>query len=90
MRIRDFRIEDYDAVIGLWTEAGLPFRSEGRDRREAIARELEDRRSLFLVAEGVAGCGRRLCTPTAGRLGPPGLAVAPDAGSGCQGARRRG
>jgi ribosomal protein S18 acetylase RimI-like enzyme len=51
MRIRDFRIEDYDAVIGLWTEAGLPFRSEGRDRREAIARELEDRRSLFLVAE---------------------------------------
>ncbi|MEN6369545.1 MAG: GNAT family N-acetyltransferase [Thermotogota bacterium] len=51
MRIRDFRIEDYDAVIALWTEAGLPFRPGGRDRRESIAREVEDNRSLFLVAE---------------------------------------
>ncbi len=51
MRIRDFRIEDYDAVTALWTEAGLPFRPEGRDRRESVAREIEDDRALFLVAE---------------------------------------
>ncbi|MDD5265004.1 MAG: GNAT family N-acetyltransferase [Candidatus Bipolaricaulis sp.] len=51
MRIRDFRIEDYDAVIDLWTDAGLPFRPEGRDRREAIARELQGAQAVFLVAE---------------------------------------
>ncbi len=51
MRIRDFQIEDYDAVIDLWTEAGLPFRPEGRDRREAIARELQGAQAVFLVAE---------------------------------------
>ncbi len=51
MRIREFRIEDYDAVTALWTEAGLPFRPNGRDRHQAIAQELEGKRSLFFVAE---------------------------------------
>jgi ribosomal protein S18 acetylase RimI-like enzyme len=51
MRIRDFRIGDYDAVAALWTDAGLPFRPNGRDRREAIAREIEGDQALFLVAE---------------------------------------
>ncbi|MDD4903023.1 MAG: GNAT family N-acetyltransferase [Candidatus Bipolaricaulis sp.] len=51
MRIREFRIEDYDAVTALWAEARLPFRPNGRDRREAMARELGGERSLFLVAE---------------------------------------
>ena len=51
MRIRDFQIADYDAVTALWTKAGLPFRPDGRDRREAIAREVEGGRSLFVVAE---------------------------------------
>jgi N-acetylglutamate synthase len=51
MHIRDFRIEDYDAVIALWTEAGLPFRPDGRDRRELVSREVEDNRAIFLVAE---------------------------------------
>ena len=51
MRIRDFRIEDYDAVTALWRDAGLAFRPNGRDRREAIAREIEGDRALFLVAE---------------------------------------
>jgi len=51
MRIRDFRIEDYDAVTALWTAAGLPFRPNGRDRREPVAREIEGDRALSLVAE---------------------------------------
>lgn len=29
--IRDLRMEDYDALLRLWTEAGLPFRPQGRD-----------------------------------------------------------
>jgi ribosomal protein S18 acetylase RimI-like enzyme len=28
---------DYDALIGLWAVAGLPFRPQGRDSREAFA-----------------------------------------------------
>jgi N-acetylglutamate synthase len=28
---------DYDALIGLWTAAGLPFKPSGRDSREAFA-----------------------------------------------------
>lgn len=53
MHIRDFRIEDYEAVTDLWAEAGLPFRPDGRDRRDRIARELAGGQGLFLVA--VAG-----------------------------------
>jgi len=44
-------IDDYDAVAGLWTAAGLPFRPLGRDRREAIEAELCGPCSVFLIAE---------------------------------------
>lgn len=49
--IRGFRLEDYEAVLRLWTEAGLPFRPLGRDRREAVAAELQGGRAVFLLAE---------------------------------------
>lgn len=39
--IRDFRLDDYDAVLDLWSEAGLPFRPVGRDARTKVAAELE-------------------------------------------------
>jgi len=49
--IRDYRLEDYDPVLRLWTEAGLPFRARGRDRREKIAAELAAGTAVFLLAE---------------------------------------
>jgi ribosomal protein S18 acetylase RimI-like enzyme len=49
--IRDFRLDDYEAVLRLWTEAGLPFRPLGRDRRGTVATELEGGRAVFLLAE---------------------------------------
>ncbi|MBC7219914.1 GNAT family N-acetyltransferase [Candidatus Bipolaricaulota bacterium] len=49
--IRELSIADYDDLIGLWEEAGLPFRPRGRDRRQAIARQMEGGTAIFLGAE---------------------------------------
>jgi ribosomal protein S18 acetylase RimI-like enzyme len=51
VKIRDLRPEDYDGLIVLWGEAGLPCRLHGRDGRERIAREIEGACSVFLAAE---------------------------------------
>jgi ribosomal protein S18 acetylase RimI-like enzyme len=52
--IRDLRPNDYDAVVALWVEAGLPFKPRGRDTREALASQCEQPTAVYLVAE-VAG-----------------------------------
>jgi ribosomal protein S18 acetylase RimI-like enzyme len=49
--IRDLRLDDYEAVTQLWTEAGLPFRPQGRDSVVKIAMELTGGNAVFLVAE---------------------------------------
>jgi len=49
--IRDFRPEDYDAVVALWEEVGLPFKPRGRDTREALTAQLADATAVYLVAE---------------------------------------
>ena len=49
--IREMKIEDYDELVILWKQAGLPFKPDGRDRREKIAQEISGQCSLFLVAE---------------------------------------
>lgn len=49
--IRDLSIADYDDLIHLWGEAELPSRPQGRDSREAIARQMAGGTSLFLGAE---------------------------------------
>ncbi len=49
--IRDLSIADYDSLIHLWGEAGLPCRPQGRDSREAIAHQMAGDTSLFLGAE---------------------------------------
>jgi ribosomal protein S18 acetylase RimI-like enzyme len=49
--IREFRIEDYDALMALWNEAQLSHRPRGRDRRERIEQELRRETAIFLVAE---------------------------------------
>ncbi len=49
--IRRFRISDYDAVMTLWKEAGLPLKPSGRDARERIEAQLLEPNVIFLVAE---------------------------------------
>jgi ribosomal protein S18 acetylase RimI-like enzyme len=49
--IRTFRIEDYDRVMELWNEGGLPLKPAGRDSRGNIAAQLELPNVRFLVAE---------------------------------------
>ncbi len=51
VRIREFRIEDYDVLIKLWKEAALPFKPKGRDSRDSIVSELKHGNAIFLVAE---------------------------------------
>jgi len=49
--IREFCIEDYDALITLWNDAQLEYKPKGRDRRDKIESELERGNAIFLVAE---------------------------------------
>jgi len=51
VRIRELRAEDYDELIALWNEAGLPHRPRGRDGRDRLVREIQGDRSIFLAAE---------------------------------------
>lgn len=43
MRIRKFKIEDYEKVIELWKRAGLPHKPKRRDRKDKIEKELKKR-----------------------------------------------
>ena len=71
--IRAFRLSDYDRVMELWAEGGLPLKPLGRDSRESIARQLARTHVHFLVAE--AGEGGRARGSSArdepGRSGSP-------------------
>lgn len=49
--IRPARIGDYDAVMTLWKEAGLPLKPLGRDARGRIEAQLAEPNINFLVAE---------------------------------------
>ncbi len=53
--IREFRIEEYEQLLELWCNAGLPFKPKGRDAKQSIAREIEQPNAVFLVAE-MDGC----------------------------------
>jgi ribosomal protein S18 acetylase RimI-like enzyme len=49
--IREYRLQDYDTVLDLWTVPGLSFSPHGRDRRDRLAAELGGGKVVFLVAE---------------------------------------
>jgi ribosomal protein S18 acetylase RimI-like enzyme len=51
MTIREFRPGDYDRVMELWAEGGLPLKPKGRDSRENIVRQIGLANVRFLVAE---------------------------------------
>ncbi len=77
--LRDFRMDDYNQVIGLWCTCGLPFRPKGRDSRERIAKEIEGSTGLFIVAECQGEIVGTLVGTTDGRKGWINrLAVRPD------------
>jgi len=84
--IRPFRPDDYDRVMALWTEGGLPLKPRGRDSRDNIVRQIALPNVHFLVAEEGEG-GRVVGTVLATHDGRKGWInrVAVDAGL-----RRRG
>lgn len=51
MTIREFRMADYEDMISLWEDAGLPYKPLGRDSRESIERQMNLECSIYLVAE---------------------------------------
>jgi ribosomal protein S18 acetylase RimI-like enzyme len=51
IEIRPAHFEDYEAIVAVWQEAGLPYRPRGRDAQENVRQELERGRGAFLVAE---------------------------------------
>jgi len=46
--IRDLKMADYDDLLRLWQIANLPCRPDGRDSREAIAKEMQRSETCFL------------------------------------------
>lgn len=48
IRIRPLRRGDYDAIVSVWRDAGLGFRSRGRDSRRSIEAQLRQNRGLYL------------------------------------------
>jgi ribosomal protein S18 acetylase RimI-like enzyme len=51
MRLRPFTMEDYEAVLALWQNAGQGVSLRPSDRREEIEKKLARDPDLFLVAE---------------------------------------
>jgi len=51
IHIRDFRIEDYDVLVSLWEEAGLPYKPGGRDGIENIENQIRQKNSIILIAD---------------------------------------
>jgi ribosomal protein S18 acetylase RimI-like enzyme len=79
MEIRELTIDNYEDIIRLWTRANLPYKQKGRDRKEAIAAEMESNPDFFLGAfEGshLAGIVIMSCDERKGWLNR--LAVDPD------------
>lgn len=50
MKIRRLAIDDYDEIVKLWSQAGLPFRPKGRDSKKAIEAQMGTPPNLFLGA----------------------------------------
>ncbi len=59
MIIRRLTLEDYGSLVILWEKSGLPYRSRGRDSKDAIQKQMEESPDFFLGAflEGeLVGC----------------------------------
>ena len=49
--IRQFKPEDYDRIISLWSSANLPVRPKGRDSYKKISGQVGNGNTILLVAE---------------------------------------
>jgi N-acetylglutamate synthase len=49
--IRQFKPEDYDRIISLWSRANLPIRLKGRDSYKKICEQVRNANTIILVAE---------------------------------------
>ncbi|MFW6038707.1 MAG: GNAT family N-acetyltransferase [Candidatus Saliniplasma sp.] len=50
MEFRTPPIEDYERILELWDEGDLPYKPEGRDTRENIAKELKEQPEYWIGA----------------------------------------
>lgn len=49
--IRQFKPEDYESIITLWSSSNLPVRPKGRDSYERIMEQVRNKNTILLVAE---------------------------------------
>ncbi len=49
LTIRKMKISDYNDLIKLWNEAGLPYSSRGRDKKNKISEELKNPSTNILL-----------------------------------------
>jgi len=47
-KIRKLTIDDYDELIRVWADAGLPYRPLGRDKKDRIAKEMKRPDTAFI------------------------------------------
>ncbi|MDO9578872.1 MAG: GNAT family N-acetyltransferase [Candidatus Cloacimonadales bacterium] len=50
LQFRQMQPEDYDDLVKLWIDAGLPYRSNGRDKRGKMLRELKNSNEALFLA----------------------------------------
>lgn len=50
MEFRTPSIEEYERILEIWNEAGLPYKPEGRDTKENIATELNEQPEYWIGA----------------------------------------
>lgn len=51
IKIREFKMDDFDQLVKLWISAKIPFKPKGRDKYNKIKKELKNNNSIFLIAE---------------------------------------
>lgn len=51
LEIRRLTIADYDDIIRVWSDAGLPYKPNGRERRDMLAKEMAQPFCQFLGLE---------------------------------------
>jgi len=59
IKIRRYNNKDYPGIINLWEKAKLSYRPEGRDSFENIKTQIDNGKTIFLVAEAnnaIVGC----------------------------------
>lgn len=50
MKIRVLTISDYDQIVALWQNAGLSYKPEGRDRKDAVEAQMAASPGFFIGA----------------------------------------